>query len=189
MNDAVHVPWWAADDADRRLKNTIAALNESAEMISTACADTVSVGEVELALVDVLHLNQIADILDREIDTQSITSLLAAYDFARLRPERLCEVEFVDSIIPDGVSILLTEVKVKLKGEIWMVHKNDADPFPSNPHAHNYQRGLKMHLGNGDLYGYRAKVASTRLRKPVLLDFRSRVEQANSTIVLPPLAV
>jgi hypothetical protein len=63
VNDPVHVPWWDADDADRRLKNTIAALDESAEKISTARADSVSVGEIEITLVDVLDLNQIADIL------------------------------------------------------------------------------------------------------------------------------
>src|SRR5207237_6227170 len=42
-----------------------------------------------------------------------------------------------------GIPILLTEAQVKLQGEIWIVHKNDADPFPSNPHAHNYRERLK----------------------------------------------
>jgi hypothetical protein len=189
MNESVHVPWWASDNAEHRLKNTRTALREAADLISSLRSDTVSVGEVEGGLVEILRLNQIADILDREVDAQSITSLLSTYDFMRFRPERLCKVEFAESIVPGGVSILLSEAKVKLQGEIWIVHKNDADPFPSNPHAHNYQLRVKMHLGNGDLYSYRDKMPSTRLSKSLLLDFRAGVQRANSTIVLPPLAV
>jgi len=189
MDNDVHVPWWANGKAEDRVRNTIAAMRDAATTISIGRGDTVSVGEIEGGLVDTLRLDQIADILDRDIDAQSITSLFSTYDFMRLRPELLCEIELADSIVPDGVTILLTEAKVKLRGEIWMVYKNDADPFPSSPHAHNYRLRVKMHLGNGDLYGYKEKTPGTRLRKSLLLDFRAKVKEANSTIALPPLAV
>jgi hypothetical protein len=42
-------------------------------------------------------------------------------------------------------------------GEIWRIHKNDPDPFPSKPHAHciaGARRfvGCKLHLGTAELY-------------------------------------
>jgi len=62
------------------------------------------------------------------------------------------EIILFESIIPSDVIRDLNEETIKFKGEKWIVHKNDADPFPSNPHAHNYEAGLKLHLGNGELY-------------------------------------
>lgn len=42
-------------------------------------------------------------------------------------------------------------------GEIWRIHKNDPDPFPSKPHAHCIGGatrfvGCKLHLGTAELY-------------------------------------
>jgi hypothetical protein len=147
------------------------------------------VREIESALVAVLDLDQIADILARDIDAQAIQTLLGGYDFAKLRPEKLCEIVLEESIIPEGVPVYLTEAEIKLQGEIWVIHRNDADPFPSSPHAHNYQQRLKMHLGNGDLYTHKQKQPCRRLRKSVFLEFRERVMQRTSSIVLPPLSI
>lgn len=57
--------------------------------------------------------------------------------------------------LPDGRYIL--EEDYRVKGEVWRVHKSDADPFPSNPHAHcvgGAQRfiGCTLHLGTAELY-------------------------------------
>jgi hypothetical protein len=181
--------WWSSDRADEHLRNTIAALRGAASTISIARDDTVSVGEIERGLVEVLRLNQIGEVLGREVDAQAVVSLLSTYDFMRLRPQFLCEIELADSIVPGDISsIFVTEAQVKFRGEIWRVHKNDADPFPSSPHAHNYRLRIKMHLGNGDLYCSNEKVSSGRIRKQDLLDFRGRVQQANSSIDLPPLS-
>jgi hypothetical protein len=185
----IHVPWWASDKAEEHVRNTRAKLRVAAELISAQREDIITVREIERGLVEVLCLNHIGDVLDRDVDTREIVSLLDGYEFMRLRPIRLCEIELAESIVPCGVTVLFTEAKVRLNGEIWWVYKSDADPFPSNPHAHNYQSRVKMHLGNGDLYGYKEKEPSGRLKKSVLPDFRGRVHQANSTIVLPPLAV
>ncbi len=35
---------------------------------------------------------------------------------------------------------------------MWRIHKNDPDPFPSDPHAHNVESGLKLDLSNGRLW-------------------------------------
>jgi len=55
----------------------------------------------------------------------------------------------------DGRYIL--EEDLKVSGEVWRVHKNDADPFPSNPHAHcvgGAERfiGCTLHLGTAELF-------------------------------------
>ena len=44
-------------------------------------------------------------------------AILHDYDF-RIRPKKLCEVEFEESILPSDYPIALREAKVKLKGEI-----------------------------------------------------------------------
>lgn len=80
----------------------------------------------------------------------------------------------------DGL-ILLIEEKVKQKGEIWYIHKNDSDEFPSNPHAHNYQTGEKLHLGNGDLFFGREPTG--RVRPKDLKKLRSKIHYRP----LPPL--
>ena len=45
----------------------------------------------------------------------------------------------------------------KVSGEVWQVHKTDADPFPSRPHAHCVAGrrsfvGTKLHLGTRQLF-------------------------------------
>jgi hypothetical protein len=45
----------------------------------------------------------------------------------------------------------------RVSGEVWRVHKADADPYPSKPHAHCIGGsarfiGLKLHLGTAGLY-------------------------------------
>ena len=48
----------------------------------------------------------------------------------------LATIEFDTSPIPNGVMRRMDEVTVKRDGCVWRIHKNDADPYPSNPHAH-----------------------------------------------------
>ena len=56
---------------------------------------------------------------------------------------------------PDGRWIV--EKDYRVAGEVWRVHKGDADPYPSKPHAHcvgGAQRfiGCTLHLGTAELY-------------------------------------
>jgi hypothetical protein len=82
-------------------------------------------------------------------------------------------LEFSESLIPDSIPISIIKAKVKAKGEIWDVHKNDDDYFPSSPHAHNYEQDLVMHLGNGKLYRKRKYVG--KIKKKNLLKIRSLI--------------
>lgn len=77
---------------------------------------------------------------------------LATYPFPRLFPEVVADVRLDHSALPPGTTRRLDERAVRVHGEVWRIHKNDADPFPSNPHGHNLETGHKLHLGTGELY-------------------------------------
>lgn len=57
----------------------------------------------------------------------------------------------------DARGYLFMQKDYRVKGEIWQVHKGDADPFPSRPHAHcidgrGAYSGGKLHLGTRELF-------------------------------------
>jgi hypothetical protein len=70
--------------------------------------------------------------------------------------------DFVDVIV--GVSqwtneqgLHFLEEDYRVRGEVWRVHKGDADPYPSKPHAHciggsDRFVGYKLHLGTRELF-------------------------------------
>jgi hypothetical protein len=123
------------------------------------------------------------ELLERDLSFEDMLGTLAGYSFDRLRPEIVARVQLKTSIIPPGVPRLLTEQKIRSKGEVWVVHQNDADDFPSDPHAENYEAGVKLHLGNGALYKKRKCVGA--ISKKDLLAVRSKI----SRIQLPALTV
>jgi hypothetical protein len=60
---------------------------------------------------------------------------------------------------PDGTVELQEDYRVG--GEVWRVHKRDADPFPSDPHAHCISgkfEGWTLHLGTRGLYERRREL-------------------------------
>ena len=95
----------------------------------------------------------------------------------------LQEIQLDESLISPGVFARLDEATIKSGGEIWRIHKYDADPFPSNPHAHNLETGLKLHLGTGELF--EKTTSKGRLRCKSLRKLRSLV---HSDIQLPEYA-
>lgn len=57
----------------------------------------------------------------------------------------------------DGKGRVRIQKDYRVSGEVWRVHKADADPYPSRPHAHcvggsDRFIGLKLHLGTAGLY-------------------------------------
>lgn len=85
------------------------------------------------------------------------------------------------TILPPELPVLVHKKQYKVNGEVWTVHQNDADPFPSSPHAHNYDQNLVMHLGNGKLYRKRDFVATARRKE--FLQLRALI----NNVPLPPL--
>ena len=87
------------------------------------------------------------------------------------------------SPIPDRCKRKIDEITVKRDGHIWRIYKSDTDPFPSNPHAHNVESGLKLCLATRRLYYRREKVSI--MDKKHFVDIRNRI--INMGICVPPL--
>lgn len=113
------------------------------------------------------------ELIAKDWDEEEIISALRDCKSVKELPNIEAIVKLDESIIPDGTDQALLEQLIKHKGEIWFVHRHDADPHPSNPHAHNYESNLKLHLGNGDLYMIRRKVGS--ISKKNLLAIRGKI--------------
>src|SRR3989454_10313685 len=69
-----------------------------------------------------------------------------------------------------GTNRYILEEDFKVSGDIWRVHLNDADPYPSKPHAHcigGTKRfiGKKLHLGTGQLFESNNTPLNRRLAK------------------------
>lgn len=122
-------------------------------------------------------------ILSHELSAEQMIELIQNFSFER--PEILAETTFEESIIPEGIPAPLNEQKLKSKGEIWYIHKYDADPFPSNPHAHNSETGYKVHLGTGELFDAQNNPLKQSIRKKDLIALRALVTKT----ALPVLAV
>lgn len=95
----------------------------------------------------------------------------------------IAEVELDEPLIFKGM--FEWKVDVKMKGQRWRVYQNDADPFPSDPHAHNLDQLVKLHFGTGGLY--RGRKFEDVLTRKNFLDLRERF--AAKGIVLPPLEI
>ncbi len=106
--------------------------------------------QFQIALTEAIGGKDHADLLKAELSKKRMVELMKDHIFSHT--ELLGSIELEQSIIRHGTQRLLAEKLVKNNNEIWEIHKNDVDPFPSNPHAHNKDSGLKLHLGNGGLY-------------------------------------
>ncbi len=174
---------------DRRVTAMNRSLDDCSAAFTASRGEPISRGDIEQGLVAVLQLEEIFDLLHRDIATEEMMAWLADVDFPRLRFVTLCQVALDESALPDDLPLHLLEAEVKLNGKIWTVHKYDADPFPSNPHAHNYAKNVKLDLRNGLLYPGKKRVSCGRMAKKHLLALRRLVHQCNETIPLPELTV
>jgi hypothetical protein len=131
--------------------------------------------------VKVMGTEGVDALIEQCPDAATIVRLLRDFPFQKFRPKKLQSVELDEDIIPMDVPRHLEEQRIKVNGNIWVIHNNDADPFPSNPHAHNYQQQVKLDLTNGKLFRNR-KFMGTVKRKH-LLKLRSLIKNH----ALPPL--
>ena len=125
---------------------------------------------------ETLGLEKGTDLLYQELPSiEEFVEMFKTYDFASQHPEILQEIYMDKPILPADLPRLLTEQTIKSGGEIWRIHKNDADPLPSSPHAHNMETGLKLHLGSGELFNKSRLVR--RISCKDLLELRSHVKK------------
>jgi len=109
------------------------------------------------------------EIWDIKVNVEELKKLLADYNFVN-------PIVAVDIDIPLPKEIMFqTKVRIKVKGKIYIVHKNDSDPFPSNPHAHIDGQCIKLDLSNGNLY--RKRELKGKIEKKELLLIREKLFQ------------
>ena len=124
-------------------------------------------------------------VAENEVDFKDSQSLIDALDrnFLKQFPLILQKITLEESLVPVEFPVQIQKKKYRVKGEIWMIHKNDQDPFPSSPHAHNCDRNLSLHLGNGKLFRKREFFGNANRKHFLALrDLVSNVE-------LPPLEI
>jgi hypothetical protein len=133
--------------------------------------------DIQRALCEQLQIDECdaVQLLDKNLSADEIVALLRDFEFSRYHPEILAELLLVETLLPPNVPRLLTGKTVKVKGEVWRIHKNDADPFPSVPHAHNYESGVTLHLGTGELFDRNRKTIGNIGKKP-LQTLRAKLE-------------
>lgn len=86
-----------------------------------------------------------ADLYYVDPDFEALFDEYKHYDFSYNRTE-------IEAEISTFKGNDLWKAQVKVGGDTWVLHKYDADPFPSKPHAHNLNSNVKLHLGNGGLF-------------------------------------
>jgi len=121
------------------------------------------------------------DILNVDIEYEKALKLLLNFDFNVV----LNQTEPIDLDLPPHL-VMRYKVRVKSKGLIWVIHKYDVDPFPSNPHAHQLDNNIKLDLSNGRCY--RLKKHLHTISKRDLLFFREKAQTVFKG-VLPELTI
>ncbi len=144
------------DDTPRKLINHIAASTQALPVLSQLQGITLESIDIQNALCSVLEIDKIqpSALLAHDLTSDKIVELLYRFDFKQYHPEIIFEfqLESGNKIIPEKIPFLLTEKTDEKKGELWRVRKDGPDPWPSNPHACNYETGLRLHLGSGELF-------------------------------------
>jgi hypothetical protein len=132
-----------------------------------------------LCLENQLNWENQLDFWDLEITYQEAKKLLMTFDFRTIYNK----IESGRDILVEGL-LFSTKTKIKSKGLIWLIHMNDLDPFPSNPHAHELQSGLKLDLSNGNCY--RKTKLVDKIKKKDLILIR---DLASENFTLPQLNI
>ena len=134
-----------------------------------------------LLLEDKGRIEWATDLWDLDLEYDQCLQLLLKFDFDCLHSP----VISTKDLIPNRF-LLQFKVRLKFKGQIWVIHRYDADPLPSNPHAHCLEQNIKLDLSNGNCF--RKKKFLFRISEKDLLSIR---ELANDVYKgnLPPLAI
>ncbi|MGZ8935686.1 MAG: hypothetical protein ACXW04_12385 [Methylobacter sp.] len=153
-----------SEEHKRKIRMLWSQLPEYCAHIERAHSFRITELDLLLALKEATG-KELKELALQEWSDKSIANTIIDTKIAKTLPMVAEEVVVMESVIPLDVIRNINEEHVKFKGEKWVVHKNDPDPFPSDPHAHNYEAGLKLHLGNVELYRGSKCVGKIPVRK------------------------
>ena len=122
------------------------------------------------------------DLWGVDIEYEEALKLLSDFDFSNLLRGG---IETEKDIIPKNL-FMMYKARLKSKNLIWEIHKYDADPFPSNPHAHELDNNIKLDLSNGKCYKIRKHIHTINKKSLISIrDAASKVYKGE----LPLLAI
>lgn len=170
----------------RSIADYIAASTTARDELQKKRPETLTAMDIQNALCEhygITDPNPSA-LLEKKLNARDIIKLLNEFDFGKYHPEKLTEIYFSEgeTIIPEGTIARLDEKQIAVKGEVWTVHKNDVDPWPSSPHAHNYDAGLKLQLGTGELFSSSTRKPAGKITSKNLAMLRSKLTSAGFTL-------
>jgi hypothetical protein len=123
------------DEVSRAICSFLDAAVQAAEVLSANSRLSLEYSHIEHALMLELKLESSTELLGRDLGKDEIVATLDNFNFNRLFPKLLGVIRIEQSIIPDRTARKRTEVTIRSRGEVWRIHQNDDDPFPSDPHA------------------------------------------------------
>lgn len=140
----------------------------------------ISETELQVALGEKLGYNsqESLNVIDAEMTAEGMIKLLRDFPFSSHKV--IYELVLTENILDGIASIILLEKRIKVNGHIWEIHKNDVDPFPSDPHAHSVESSVKLHLGTGDIYIKRNIVGRIKVKE--LEEIRKKLTAAGITL-------
>lgn len=129
-------------------------IEKLADALSTELSQSLSGNDVFYALFmmngDQLEMKWVMSVLDMDMDFDSLLRQLHTFDFGLLREDIFTDAELTDDIV-----LYQRRVQIKSHGIVWKIHLYDADPFPSQSHAHQIDENIKLDLSNGRCYRVR----------------------------------
>ena len=134
-----------------------------------------------VALEDEEELEWAGDLWDLDLDYNQCLEVLSRFDFNSLNNQIATD----EGLIPENF-LMQFKVRIKFKGQLWVIHRYDADPFPSNPHAHSLEQNIKLDLSNGNCYRRRRFLHTVKEKD--LMAIRELAENVYKG-ELPPLAL
>jgi len=162
------------NDSLNKMSELDSILNKLSQYYSDLKKESISREDIfdslYIILKDKYDWEHTLDFWSLEINYKKAQDLLSDFNFKIIKNK----IETSREIIPKDL-LMNYKVQIKSKGLIWVIHKYDADPFPSNPHAHQMDSGLKLDLSNGKCYK-KNKLVST-IKKKDLLFIRQQAEK------------
>lgn len=168
-----------------QINEFIKEVEEAKELLENEISHELTFLNIQLALAEKFGYTpeESTRTASHKLTAIQIFEMLKDYDFNF--PIESETVKLEKTILPEDAIQRIDEQTIKSKGEIWVIHKYDKDPLPSNPHAHNEETGQKLDLSNGDLYDAKNNYLKTNISKKDLLLLRAKVKN----ITLPKLSI
>lgn len=126
------------------------------------------------------HQEQPTDIIWHRLTTDDIVVLVKAYFLKYGLPV----ADFNTDTSTGEITQVLEKATIKIDGHIYKIYKNDLDPLPSQPHAHDLIEHVKIHLGTGEKYRNSWPIGK-KLHRKDLKELRAMIHQQMPDLTLP----